>query len=95
VSFVLALLACATTLINATRTVDSFLSNQDHQRLQQIFRDGLKSNDLQSIFYSIVNSKSIPAEEKTSLCKKIAAVYAESKLNVSIAKMKRKRRRRN
>lgn len=69
--------------ISATRTVDSFLSKSDHQRLQQIFSDGYKSSDLQSIYYAVINSKAIPADVKTNLCKKLAGIHAESKLNVS------------
>lgn len=69
--------------IDATRTVDSFLSKPDHQRLDEIFNDGVKSTDLQSIYYSAINSKAIPADVKSNLCKKLSGLHAESKLNVS------------
>jgi hypothetical protein len=69
--------------IDATRTVDSFLSKADHQRLNQIFSDGFKSADLQSIYYSAINSKALAADVKANLCKKLSALHAESKLNAS------------
>lgn len=69
--------------IDATRTVDNFFTKSDHQRLQQIFSEGIKSSDLQNIYYSVINSKNIPADGKTALCKKLAGLYADSKLNVS------------
>jgi hypothetical protein len=72
------------TYISATRTVDNFLSKSDLQRLQQIFNDGIKSNDLQTIYYSVINSKKIPTESKESLCKKLPGLYKDSKLNVCI-----------
>lgn len=71
--------------IDATRTVDNFLSKSDHQRLQQIFSEGVKSSDLQNIYYSVINSKNIPADGKTALCKKLAGLYADSKLNVGFS----------
>lgn len=66
------------TCISATQTIDNFLSKSDLQRLQQIFTDGLKSSDLQSIYYSAINSNNIP--NKAELCKKLSGLYAESKL---------------
>ncbi|CRK95597.1 CLUMA_CG009056, isoform A [Clunio marinus] len=67
--------------INATRTVDNFLSQSDVQKLQNIYNEGLKSNDLQSIYYSVINSKAIPADVKANLCKKLSTIHTESKLN--------------
>lgn len=48
--------------------------------MQQIFTDGLKSNDLQSIYYSAINSKNIPAATKTEVCKKLSGLFTDSKL---------------
>ncbi|CAO1364736.1 unnamed protein product [Diamesa serratosioi] len=71
------LLGCIS-LNSATRTVDNSLCKGNQQRLQQVFQDGLKSSDLQSIYYSVINHSSA---DKTSLCKKLATIYADSKLN--------------
>lgn len=80
---VFGLLSVLVTYISATRTIDNFLSKSDLQRLQQIFNDGIKSSDLQNIYYSVINSKKIPTETKDSLCKKLPGLYKDSKLNVS------------
>lgn len=69
--------------VKATRTVDNYLSKADNQRIQQIFSDGIKSSDLQTIYYSVINSKAIPADVKANLCKKLPGFHTESKLNVS------------
>ena len=68
----------------ATKTVGNFLSTADQQRLQQVFLDGLKSTDLQSIYYSSINLNSISAADKQGVCKKLAGFYADSKYNVSL-----------
>lgn len=75
------LLLVLVTYISATQTVDNFLSKSDHQRLQQIFSDGLKSNDLQTIYYSVINSNKITPDSKSALCKKLSGLHKESKLN--------------
>lgn len=80
---VIVLLLAIVSIVNATRTIDNFLAKPDHQRLQQIFADGLKSSDLQSVYYSVISSKAIPANEKANLCKKLEDLHSESKLNVS------------
>lgn len=73
-----------TSQIFATRTVNNFLSKSDQDRLQSVFQDGIKSNDLQSIYYSALNLKSsLQSQEKTEVCGRLAASYADSKLNVS------------
>ncbi|KAG5677239.1 hypothetical protein PVAND_007013 [Polypedilum vanderplanki] len=69
------------TCVYATRTVDNFLSKSDLQRLNQIFADGLQSSDLQTLYYSVINSKNVPADIKSNLCKKLSALHSESKLN--------------
>ncbi|KAL7046869.1 hypothetical protein ACKWTF_002726 [Chironomus riparius] len=78
---VIGLLSVLVTYISATRTIDNFLSKSDLQRVQQIFNDGIKSSDLQTIYYSVINSKKIPSETKDSLCKKLPGLYKDSKLN--------------
>lgn len=83
-ALIIGLLSVVVTYISATRTIDNFLSKSDLQRLQQIFNDGIKSNDLQTIYYSVINSKKIPSENKESLCKKLPGLHKDSKLNVSI-----------
>jgi hypothetical protein len=67
----------------ATRSVDNFLSKSDFQRLNQIFAEGLQSSDLTNLYYSAINAKNVAADTKASVCKKLAGLYSESKLNVS------------
>lgn len=70
---------------NALRTIDSHLDGDDRLRLNSVFHDAIKSNDLQSIYYSTLNLKeNLPKEQKDQICKRINDLYAESKLNVSI-----------
>ena len=46
--------------------------------------DGLKSTDLQSIYYSVINLKSIKNDEKTNICSRISNFAKDSKINVSL-----------
>lgn len=45
--------------------------------------DGLKSNDLQAVYYSSVNHKTASEAEKKDVCKRLVGLYTDSKLNVS------------
>lgn len=67
---------------DAIRAIDNHLSADDITRLNQVFVDGIKSNDLQSIYFSSLNLKDISAQEKTNVCNRLATLHAESKLNV-------------
>lgn len=67
----------------SARTVDNHLGPKDLTRLQKVFVDGYGSGDLQAIFFSSLNIQLTDASQKEPLCKKIAALHAESKLNVS------------
>lgn len=70
--------------VKAAKTIDTHLSATDLERLNKVFSDGLKSNDLQSIYYGAVNSKEIAAADvKQSICNRLPTLYTESKLNVS------------
>ncbi|XP_017049749.1 dolichyl-diphosphooligosaccharide--protein glycosyltransferase subunit 2 [Drosophila ficusphila] len=62
-------------------TVDSHLGPKDLSRLQKVFVDGFGSSDLQSIFFSSLNIQLTDATQKEPICKKIATLHAESKLN--------------
>ncbi|XP_016947438.1 dolichyl-diphosphooligosaccharide--protein glycosyltransferase subunit 2 [Drosophila biarmipes] len=73
------MVACGTTW--SARTVDSHLGQKDLSRLQKVFVDGFGSSDLQSIFFSSLNIQLTDATQKEPLCKKIATLHAESKLN--------------
>lgn len=66
---------------DAIRAIDNHLSADDITRLNQVFADGIKSNDLQSIYFSSLNLKDISAQEKTNVCNRLATLHAESKLN--------------
>lgn len=68
---------------NALKTINSHLDGDDQLRLNAVFQDGLKSSDLQSIYYSSLNLKDLSKEQKAGSCSRINTLYAESKLNVS------------
>lgn len=68
---------------DALRAIDNHLTSEDNERLQQVFVDGFKSNDLQAILYSAVNLENLSANEKTETCNRVLELHAESKLNVS------------
>lgn len=72
---------------NALKTINTHLDGDDQLRLKAVFHDGLKSNDLQSIFYSSLNLKDLSKEQKAEACSRINTLYAESKLNVSSNKI--------
>ncbi|XP_016999232.2 dolichyl-diphosphooligosaccharide--protein glycosyltransferase subunit 2 [Drosophila takahashii] len=73
------MVACGPTW--SARTVDSHLGQKDLSRLQNVFVDGFGSSDLQSVFFSSLNIQLTDAKQKEPLCKKIATLHAESKLN--------------
>lgn len=66
---------------NAAKTIDSHLSGADLQRLQQVFGEGLKSNDIQSVYYGAINYATFTPKEKEETCKRIAKLHKDSKLN--------------
>lgn len=67
----------------AARTINSHLSGSDLERLNKVFVDGIKSNDLQAVYYSALNLQQLSSDEKTSTCSRLLNLHAESKLNVS------------
>lgn len=77
---VVSLFACS----YAARTIYSHLSVSDFDRLNKVFADGLKSNDLQSIYYSALNLNQLSESDKNSACNRLLSVHSESKLNVSV-----------
>uniref|UniRef100_A0A6B2E9V1 Dolichyl-diphosphooligosaccharide--protein glycosyltransferase subunit 2 n=1 Tax=Phlebotomus kandelakii TaxID=1109342 RepID=A0A6B2E9V1_9DIPT len=75
------LLLVAPLLISADRTTNNYLSPTD-ERLQRVFLDGVRSSDLQTIYYSVLNYGSrLSVAEKTALCTRVKSLHAESKLN--------------
>uniref|UniRef100_A0A182TTD8 Dolichyl-diphosphooligosaccharide--protein glycosyltransferase subunit 2 n=1 Tax=Anopheles melas TaxID=34690 RepID=A0A182TTD8_9DIPT len=62
------------------RTVSSHLTAQDQERFAKVFSEGLKSNDLQSLYYASVNV-ALPAGDVTSTCMRLFTLHGESKLN--------------
>lgn len=68
---------------DALRAIEIHLTNEDNVRLHQVFVDGVKSNDLQAIFFSALNLKDLSAQEKNEVCERLVNLYTESKLNVS------------
>lgn len=69
---------------DALRAIENHLSSDDNVRLNQVFVDGIKSNDLQAIYFSALNLKDLSASEKTKVCERLVTLYTESKLNVSL-----------
>lgn len=65
----------------AAKTLDSHLGVTDLSRLQKVFSDGIKSNDIQTIYYSAINLDKLTKDEKDGICKRLAEVHVESKLN--------------
>lgn len=68
---------------DALRAIDNHLTSEDNARLRQVFVDGIKSNDLQAIYYSALNHKDLSAQEKSNVCDRLVNLHSESKLNVS------------
>lgn len=66
---------------NAAKTINSHLSGADLQRLQQVFGEGLKSNDIQSVYYGAINFGKTTPKEKEEACKLVAKLHKDSKLN--------------
>ncbi|XP_050073129.1 dolichyl-diphosphooligosaccharide--protein glycosyltransferase subunit 2 [Anopheles maculipalpis] len=62
------------------RTVSNHLTTQDKERFAKVFDEGLKSNDLQSLYYASVNV-ALPAGDAVSTCKRLLSLHRESKLN--------------
>lgn len=78
---VLTVLVCS----EAARTINNHLSGTDLDRLNKVFLEGIKSNDLQSLHYSALNLKQLGSEEKASTCSQLLNLHAESKLNASFS----------
>uniref|UniRef100_A0A182S618 Dolichyl-diphosphooligosaccharide--protein glycosyltransferase subunit 2 n=1 Tax=Anopheles maculatus TaxID=74869 RepID=A0A182S618_9DIPT len=62
------------------RTVSSHLTRQDQERFAKVFVEGVKSNDLQSLYYASLNM-ALPADDVLSTCKRLFSLHSESKLN--------------
>ncbi|XP_055608052.1 dolichyl-diphosphooligosaccharide--protein glycosyltransferase subunit 2 [Uranotaenia lowii] len=71
------LMICLVSSVWATRAVNKRITPQDQERYQRIFADGLKSSDLQAVYYSSLNVAKVDPEA----CKRLTAIYSESKLN--------------
>ena len=67
----------------AARTITNHLSSGDLDRLNKVFADAIKLNDLQSIYYSAANLKQLSSEEKQATCGRLVQLHTDSKLNVS------------
>lgn len=74
----LVLLALAGTW--AAPSVVNHISSADQARFDEIFSEGLRSRDIQSIYYSTLSDKSTRGETKV-VCLQLIETYTESKLN--------------
>lgn len=71
---------CLASVALSARTVSKYITAQDQDRYGKIFAEGLKSTDLQAVYFSTANG--VSAGDKTAeACKRLVAVYGESKLN--------------
>lgn len=67
---------CLISAVWTTRTVSKFITPLEQDRYQKIFAEGLRSNDLQAVYFSSANVASTQ-----EYCPRLSTVYAESKLN--------------
>lgn len=69
---------------DALSAVNDNLSGDDRLRLRAVFLNGIKSNDLQAIYYSALNLRDLTNEdEKSKVCSRLATLNAEAKFDVS------------
>lgn len=68
---------------DALRAIDNYLTSEDNARLQQVFVDGIKSTDLQAIYFSALNLKDLTAQQTEAACQRLVNLHTESKLNVN------------
>lgn len=75
----LAILLCSCLVSStwSTRTVSKYITAADQDRYQKIFNDGLKSSDLQSVYFSSLNV----ADKSPDACSRLDTVYLDSKFN--------------
>lgn len=62
-------------------TISTHLNDGDLQRLQAVFRDGITSTDLQTVYYSQANYKAITINQQKLACQHITRLHRDSKLN--------------
>lgn len=80
----IALLLVAGCLVSVTlsaRTVSKFITKQDQDRYGKIFAEGLKSSDLQAVYFSSASAGVTAGDKTPEACKRLVEVYGESKLN--------------
>lgn len=65
----------------SARTVSKYITKQDQDRYGKIFADGLKSSDLQAVYFSSGSAGVTAGDRTPEACKRLVAVYGESKLN--------------
>ncbi|XP_058460831.1 dolichyl-diphosphooligosaccharide--protein glycosyltransferase subunit 2 [Malaya genurostris] len=76
---ILLLIGCLISTAWTAKTVSKYITQLEQDRYRSIFNEGLKSNDLQAVYYASAN---VAATEKTQeTCKGLTKVYEESKLN--------------
>lgn len=79
IGILLLLTSCLTSVVLSTRTVSKFITRLDQDRYQKIFAEGVKSSDLQAVYFSSVHASA--ADKTPDACKRLDALHAESKLN--------------
>ncbi|XP_055531785.1 dolichyl-diphosphooligosaccharide--protein glycosyltransferase subunit 2 [Wyeomyia smithii] len=77
--YFLFLVSCLMPAVWTAKTVSKFITPLDQDRYQSIFNEGLRSNDLQSVYYSSLNAAEV--EKPQDSCKRLVTVYGESKYN--------------
>lgn len=71
------------TRIEAARVVQDCISEEDVLKFNTVFKDGLTSHDLQTLFYSVSNLQQLNNVDKTGICKQASTAFEKSKLIVS------------
>lgn len=68
---------------DALFAINNHLTGDDRLRLRELFFSGIKSNNLQAIYYSALNLKDVTDEdEKSKVCSRLISLHNESKFEV-------------
>lgn len=71
-------------LAEAHLAVNDSLNGDDRLRIQELFQNGIKSSNLEAIYYSAVNIKDLLNEDdKLKVCSRLQNLHSESKFDVS------------
>ncbi|EDS35152.1 ribophorin ii [Culex quinquefasciatus] len=81
IALLLLVAGCLASVALSARTVSKYITAQDQDRYGKIFAEGLKSTDLQAVYFSTASGGLSAADKTVEACKRLVTVYGESKLN--------------